>query len=273
VPSVTAADGAQIFYKDWGDGQPVVFSHGWPLSADAWDNQLDLVASAGYRAIAHDRRGHGRSTQTWDGNTMDRYADDLAALIDHLDLADAVLVGHSAGGGEVVRYLGRHGTGRVGKVVLLESVTPGLLQTPANPHGSPIDVFDQTRADLAADRSQFFKDLAVPFYGADRVGAKVSQGVLEHFWLLCMQVGLKAAYDGIRAFSEYDFTDDLATIDVPTLVVHCEDDEIVPLAATAPRTASMLSDATLKIYPAGSHGLIGEFEAQFNHDLLNFIKA
>jgi non-heme chloroperoxidase len=273
MPYASTADGAQIFYKDWGDGPPVVFSHGWPLSADAWDNQLELVASAGYRAIAHDRRGHGRSTQTWAGNTMDQYADDLAALIDHLDLADAVLVGHSIGGGEVVRYLGRHGTGRVGKVVLLESVTPGLLQTQANPDGTPLDVFDQIRAGVAADRSQFFKDLAVAFYGADTPGAQVSQGVLDQFWLLCMQVGLKAAYDGIKELSESDFTDDLATIDVPALVVHCEDDQIVYLAATAPRAASMLSDATLKIYPGGSHGLIGEFEAQFNHDLLNFIKA
>jgi non-heme chloroperoxidase len=273
MPYATTADGAPIFYKAWGDGQPVVFSHGWPLSADAWDNQLDLVASAGYRAIAHDRRGHGRSTQTWDGNTMDQYADDLAALIDHVDIADAVLVGHSTGGGEVVRYLGRHGTGRVGKVVLLESITPGLLGTEANPEGSPVEDFDQIRAGVAADRSQFFKDLAVPFYGADRDGARVSQGVLDHFWLQCMQVGLKAAYDGIAEFSESDFTSDLATIDVPALVVHCEDDQIVPLAATAPRTASMLSDATLKIYPRGSHGLISEFEAQFNHDLLNFIKA
>jgi non-heme chloroperoxidase len=273
MPYASTADGAQIFYKVWGDGPPVVFSHGWPLSADAWDNQLELVASAGYRAIAHDRRGHGRSTQTWAGNTMDQYADDLAALIDHLDLADAVLVGHSIGGGEVVRYLGRHGTGRVGKVVLLESVTPGLLQTQANPDGTPLDVFDQIRAGVAADRSQFFKDLAVAFYGADTPGAQVSQGVLDQFWLLCMQVGLKAAYDGIKELSESDFTDDLATIDVPALVVHCEDDQIVYLAATAPRAASMLSDATLKIYPGGSHGLIGEFEAQFNHDLLNFIKA
>jgi non-heme chloroperoxidase len=273
MPFASTADGAQIFYKDWGDGQPVVFSHGWPLSADAWDTQLDLVASAGYRAIAHDRRGHGRSTQTWNGNTMDQYADDLAVLIEHLDLADAVLVGHSTGGGEVVRCLGRHGTGRVGKVVLLESITPGLLQTSANPEGSPLDVFDQTRADVAADRSQFFKDLAVSFYGADRSDARVSQGVLDHFWLQCMQVGLKAAYDGVAEFSESEFADDLETIDVPVLVVHCEDDQIVPLAATAPRTASMLSDATLKIYPGGSHGLIGEFEAQFNHDLLNFIKA
>jgi non-heme chloroperoxidase len=273
MPYASTADGAQIFYKDWGDGQPVVFSHGWPLSADAWDNQLDLVASAGYRAIAHDRRGHGRSTQTWNGNTMDQYADDLAALIDHVDIADAVLVGHAIGGGEVVRFLGRHGTGRVGKVVLLESITPGPLRSPATPDDDPLDIFDQIRAGVAGDRAQFFKALAESFYGTDRDGAHVSHGVLDHFWLMCMQVGLKAAYDGIAELSESDFADDLATIDVPVLVVHCEDDQIVPLAATAPRAASMLSDATLKIYPGGSHGLIGEFEAQFNHDLLNFIKA
>ncbi|MEO3808849.1 alpha/beta hydrolase [Sphaerisporangium sp. B11E5] len=269
---VTAADGTEIFYKDWGSGQPVVFSHGWPLNADAWDGQMRLVAANGFRAVAHDRRGHGRSGQTWDGNEMDTYADDLATLLDTLDLRDAILVGHSTGGGEVTRYIGRHGTGRVAKAVLLGAVPPLMLKTGANPGGLPIEVFDGIRAGVESDRSQFYKDLSVPFYGFNREGAAVSQGVSDAFWLWSMQVGIKGALDCIKAFSETDFTEDLKRFDVPTLVAHGDDDQIVPFAASAPLSASLIPDATLKVYPGAPHGLAGAFEHEFNEDLLAFIK-
>ncbi|HEX5439560.1 MAG TPA: alpha/beta hydrolase, partial [Ktedonobacterales bacterium] len=228
APARESVESAEIFYKDWGTGQPVVFSHGWPLNADAWDDQMVFVASHGYRAIAHDRRGHGRSSQTWTGNDMDTYADDLAALIDFLDLRDIVVVGHSTGGGEVTRYVGRYGTSRVAKVVLVGAIPPLMLKTEANPGGLPITVFDQLRAEVAGDRSQFYKDLSAPFYGANRSDAKVSQGVRDMFWLWSMEVGLKAAYDCIKVFSETDLTEDLKRIDAPTLIIHGGDDQIVP---------------------------------------------
>jgi non-heme chloroperoxidase len=269
----TTTAGVDIFYKDWGSGQPVVFSHGWPLNADAWDVQLNLVASAGYRAIAHDRRGHGRSTQTWDGHEMDTYSDDLAGLIESLDLHDAVLVGHSTGGGEVTRYLGRHGASRVSKAVLLGAVPPLMLKTDANPDGLPIETFDAIRAGVAADRSQFYKDLSAPFYGANRPGSEVSQGVRDAFWLLSMQVGLKAALDCIKAFSETDFTADLRAIDVPTFIAHGDDDQIVPIGASALKSAELVKDATLKVYPGAPHGLTGAYEQEFNADLLAFLRG
>lgn len=271
MPMITTQDGTHIFYKDWGTGRPVVFSHGWPLNADAWDNQLNLVASHGYRAIAHDRRGHGRSTQVWDGHEMDTYADDLAALIELLDLRDMTMVGHSTGGGEVTRYLGRHGTGRVSGAVLLGAVPPLMLRTDDNPAGTPLEAFDELRAGLLADRSQFYRDLSTPFYGANREGAAVSQGLRDAFWLMSMQVGLKAALDCIRAFSETDFTGDLQRIDVPTLIAHGDDDQIVPIAASARRSAELVKDATLKVYPGAPHGLVGAHEQQFNTDLLAFL--
>ncbi|WP_431895013.1 alpha/beta fold hydrolase [Nonomuraea sp. bgisy101] len=273
MPHVSAADGTQIFYKDWGGGQPVVFSHGWPLNADAWDSQLHLVASHGFRAIAHDRRGHGRSGQPWQGNDMDTYADDLAALLDTLDLRDVVLVGHSTGGGEVARYLGRHGTSRVAKAVLLGAVPPLMLKTDANPLGLPVEVFDGIRAGVAADRSQFYKELAVPFYGFNRPGAHVSQGAVDAFWAWSMQVGIKGALDCVRAFSETDFTEDLKRIDVPVLIAHGDDDQIVPVAASALETARLVKDATLKIYEGAPHGLAGAFERDFNADLLAFLNS
>ncbi|MFF9147478.1 alpha/beta fold hydrolase [Streptomyces sp. NPDC014861] len=271
MATFTTTDGTQIFYKDWGTGRPVVFSHGWPLNADAWDEQLHLVASHGYRAIAHDRRGHGRSSQPWQGNDMDTYADDLAQLVDHLDLRDAVLVGHSTGGGEVTRYIGRHGTARVGKVVLLGAVPPLMLKTDANPEGLPVEAFDAIRTGVGADRSQFYADLSLPFYGFNRPGATVSKGVSDAFWLMSMQVGIKGALDCIRAFSESDFTDDLARIDVPTLIAHGDDDQIVPIGASGLKSAELVKDATLKIYQGAPHGLVGEFKERFNADLLAFI--
>ncbi|WP_049565155.1 alpha/beta fold hydrolase [Streptomyces sp. SBT349] len=270
---ITTHDKTAISYKDWGDGQPVVFSHGWPLNADVWDPQLRLVAENGYRAVAHDRRGHGRSGQPWEGNDMDTYADDLAELIEKLDLRDAVLVGHSTGGGEVARYLGRHGTARVSRVVLLSSVPPLMLKTPANPEGAPIDVFDQLRAGLLADRSQFYQDLSAMFYGANRSGSTVSQGTRDAFWMMSMQVGLKAAYDCVKEFSETDFTDDLKRIDVPTLIAQGEDDQIVPIVAAAPKAAEIVADSTLKTYPGAPHGLTGSYQDAFNNDLLSFIKS
>jgi non-heme chloroperoxidase len=273
MPMITTTDGTGIFYKDWGTGQPVVFSHGWPLNADAWDNQAQLVASQGYRAIAHDRRGHGRSTQTWDGNTMDQYADDLAELIEKLDLRDVVLVGHSTGGGEVTRYLGRHGTSRVAKAVLLGAVPPQMLKTEANPGGLPIEVFDGIRAGVIADRSQFYKDLTEPFYSANREGAVVSQGIKDAFWLQSMQAGHANAIACIKQFSETDFTEDLKKIDIPVLVVHAEDDQIVPIDAAGRKSAALLKNATLTVYPGGSHGLVGEMEQAFNADLLAFLKS
>ncbi|ONH26996.1 alpha/beta fold hydrolase [Pseudofrankia asymbiotica] len=275
MPFITTSDGAEIFYKDWGapSARPVVFSHGWPLNADAWDSQLMAVADAGFRAIAHDRRGHGRSTQTWTGNDMDTYADDLAELVTALDLHDAVHVGHSTGGGEVARYLGRHGTFRVAKAVLLGAVPPLMLKTEANPEGLPIDAFDGIRAGVLADRSQFYRDLATPFYGFNRPGAAVSQGVIDAFWLMSMQAGLKAAYDCVKQFSETDFTDDLAKFDIPTLVAHGDDDQIVPIVASAYRTAKLVKDATLKVYPGAPHGLCGDHSDEFSKDLVAFIRS
>jgi non-heme chloroperoxidase len=272
VPTITAKDGAEIFYKDWGTGQPVVFSHGWPLNADAWDDQLFLFASNGYRAIAHDRRGHGRSAQTWRGNDMDTYADDLAALTDALDLSDAIHVGHSTGGGEVVRYIARHGTKRVAKVVLVSAVPPLMLRTPDNPEGIPRDTFDQIREAVAADRSQYWKDLSAPFYGANRQGATVSQGVRDAFWRLSMQAGMPAAFDCIKAFSETDFRDDLKKIDVPTLVIHGDDDQIVPIAVGGLRSSKIIKGATLKAYEGAPHGLMSTHQQRFNADLLAFAR-
>lgn len=266
MPFVTTADGTQIYYKDWGSGRPVVFSHGWPLNADTWDPQLHLVASQDMRAIAHDRRGHGRSSQPWHGNDMDTYADDLATLIETLDLHDVVLVGHSTGGGEVTRYIGRHGSSRVAKVVLLGAVPPLMLKTEANPAGLPLDVFDGIRAGVLNDRSLFYRELATPFFGA-----LVTPGLIDSFWAWGMQVGLKGALDCIAAFSETDFTEDLKRIDVPTLIAHGDDDRIVPITASALRTAELVKDATLKVYPGAPHGLAGAFEREFNDDLLAFI--
>jgi non-heme chloroperoxidase len=272
---VTTRDGTEIFYKDWGAGQPVVFSHGWPLNADAWDDQALFVASHGYRAIAHDRRGHGRSGQPWAGNDMDGYADDLADLIEALDLRDAVLVGHSTGGGEVARYLGRHGTARVAKAVLVGAVPPLMLQTAANPGGLPIETFDAIREGVARDRSQFYQDLSGPFYGANRPGSGVSQGLRDAFWRMSMQVGLKGAYDCVRAFSETDFTEDLRKIDVPVLIIHGDDDQIVPIDDSARLTAQLVKDATLKVYPGAPHGLANTtaYKDTLNNDLLAFLRG
>jgi non-heme chloroperoxidase len=272
---ITTADGTKLYYKDWGTGRPVVFSHGWPLNADAWDDQADFVASNGFRAVAHDRRGHGRSEQPWNGNDMDTYADDLAAVMDALDLRDAVLVGHSTGGGEVTRYIGRHGTSRVAKAVLVDAIPPLMLKTPDNPEGMPIDAFDQLRASLAADRSQFYKDLSEPFFGANRPGANVSQGIKDAFWLWSMQAGYKGAYDCIKAFSETDLTEDLKRFDVPTLIIHGDDDQIVPIQASGRRSVELVKDATLKVYPGGPHGVanLPALKDRLNRDLLDFIRA
>jgi non-heme chloroperoxidase len=269
----TAKDGTSIFYKDWGMGRPVVFSHGWPLNADVWDPQLLFMATNGFRAVAHDRRGHGRSSQPWDGNTMDDYADDLAALIEALDLHDAVLVGHSTGGGEVTRYLARHGSARVSKAVLLSAIPPIMLQSDDNPNGTPMPAFDDIRAGVLADRSQFFADLSAPFYGANRPVSNVSQGIRDDFWRMGMQVGLKAAYDCIQQFSESDFNEDLKTIDIPLLVIHGDDDQIVPIDASARLTAQIVPGAELKVYPGASHGLFATHTEPFNRDLLDFVKG
>jgi non-heme chloroperoxidase len=275
MATITTRDGTKIFYKDWGSGQPVLFSHGWPLNADAWDDQAMFVADNGYRAIAHDRRAHGRSSQPWTGHDLDTYADDLAQLIEQLDLSDVVLVGHSTGGGEVTRYLGRHGSDRVAKLVLLGAITPLMLKTDANPNGTPIEAFDAIRAGVSGDRSQFYKDLSEPFYGANRPGNQVSQGMRDSFWLWSMQVGLKGAYNCIKAFSETDLTEDLQRIDVPTLIVHGDDDQIVPIDASARRAAELVKDATLKVYAGAAHGLaqVAPTKAQFNNDLLDFLNA
>ncbi len=272
MPTITIKDGAQIYYKDWGAGKPVVFSHGWPLNADAFEDQMLFLAERGYRCIAHDRRGHGRSSQPWNGNEMDTYADDLAALVEALDLKNAIHVGHSTGGGEVARYIGRHGTKRVAKAVLIGAVPPLMLKTAANPGGLPIEAFDQIRAGVLADRSQFFKDLSVPFYGANRPGAKVSQGLRDSFWLQGMQAGLKAAFDCIKAFSETDFTKDLKKFDVPTLILHGDDDQIVPIAAAGLMSAKIVKNATLKVYPGFPHGMCTTNADQINADLLAFFK-
>jgi len=273
MPTITTKDGTEIYYKDWGSGQPVVFSHGWPLQADAWEDQMVFLSSHGYRTIAHDRRGHGRSSQPWNGNDMDTYADDLAELTAALDLKYAVHVGHSTGGGEVARYIGRHGTKRVAKAVLIGAVPPLMLKTEANPGGLPIKVFDDIRAGVLADRSQFFKDLSEPFYGANRSGAKVSQGLRDFFWLQGMQAGFKAVLDCIKAFSETDFTEDLKKIDVPTLILHGDDDQIVPINDSALLSAALVKGSTLKVYPGAPHGMCSTLKDQVNADLLAFIRG
>jgi non-heme chloroperoxidase len=273
MTTITTKDGTEIYYKDWGKGQPIVFSHGWPLSADAWDDQMVFLASRGYRCIAHDRRGHGRSSQPWDGNEMDTYADDMADLVEALDLTRAIHIGHSTGGGEVARYIGRHGTKRVAKAVLIGAVPPLMLKTDANPGGLPIDAFDGIRAGVLADRSQFFKDLTTPFYGANRPGAKVSQGVRDSFWLQGMLAGHKAALDCIKAFSETDFTEDLKAFDVPTLILHGDDDQIVPIGASAMLSSKLVKGSVLKVYPGFSHGMCTINKDQINTDLLEFIKS
>jgi non-heme chloroperoxidase len=271
--TITTKDGTELYYKDWGEGPVVTFSHGWPLNADAWDGQMLFLVQNGFRVVAHDRRGHGRSSQPSAGNDMDGYADDLAAVIEALDLEDATLVGHSTGGGEVARYIGRHGTARVAKAVLIAAVPPIMLQTAANPEGLPIEVFDGLRAGLVGDRSQFYKDLAVQFYGANRPGAEVSQGVLDQFWLWSMQAGLKNAYESIKAFSETDFTDDLAKFDVPTLVLHGEDDQIVPVRDSAMKSARLIAGAKDVYYPGAPHGLTATHQDQINAELLAFLRS
>jgi non-heme chloroperoxidase len=271
--TITTPDGTQIYFKDWGKGRPVVFSHGWPLTADAWEDQMVFLGERGYRAIAHDRRGHGRSSQPWNGNDMDTYADDLAALVDALDLRDATMVGHSTGGGEVARYIGRHGTSRVAKAVLVSAVPPLMLKTEANPGGLPIAAFDAIRTGVAADRSQFFKDLSLPFYGYNRPGAKVSQGVRDAFWLMSMQGGLKNEFDCIKAFSETDFNQDLKKFTIPTLIIHGDDDQIVPIADSALLSSKVIKNAALKVYPGAPHGLPTTHKDQLNADLLAFLNA
>jgi non-heme chloroperoxidase len=270
MSTITVKDGATIYYKDWGTGQPIVFSHGWPLTADDWDGQMLFFGQHGYRVIAHDRRGHGRSSQTWDGNEMDTYADDLAALIEALDLKNAIMVGHSTGGGEVARYLGRHGALRVAKAVLISAVPPLMLKTEKNPGGLPLSVFDGLRATLTANRPQFYQDITLPFYGYNRPGAKISEGIRERWWLQGMMGSVKAHYDCIKAFSETDFTEDLKQIDIPVLVMHGDDDQIVPIGAAGLMSAEILKNATLKVYPGFPHGMPTTNAEQINTDLLEF---
>jgi len=273
MSTISTKDGTQIYYKDWGTGQPIVFSHGWPLCGDAWEDQMIFLGSHGYRCIAHDRRGHGRSSQPWIGNDMDTYADDLATLVDMLDLKKAILVGHSTGGGEVARYVGRYGTNRMAKAVLIGSVTPLMLKTDANPGGLPIEVFDEIRANVLADRSQFFKDLTLPFFGANRPEAQVSQGLRDSFWLQGMTAGFKGVIDCIKAFSETDFTKDLEKLDVPTLILHGDDDQIVPIGVSALLTSMIVKKSSLKIYRGAPHGMCSTIKNQINEDLLAFFKA
>jgi non-heme chloroperoxidase len=273
MSTITTKDGTTIFYKDWGTGQPIVFSHGWPLTADAWDIQMMFFGNQGYRVLAHDRRGNGRSSQTWDGNDMDHFADDLAVLFETLDLKDVILIGHSTGGGEVARYLGRHGTKRVAKAVLIGAVPPLMLKTDANPGGLPLSAFDEIRNGVATDRPQFYKDLTLPFYGYNRPGATISEGVREQFWLQGMLGSIKGGYDTIKAFSETDFTEDLKKIDIPTLILHGDDDQIVPIGASAMLSSKLIKNATLKVYPGFPHGMCTTHADQINADLHAFIRS
>ncbi len=270
---ITTKDGVEIFYKDWGKGQPIVFSHGWPLTADDWDSQMMFFGERGYRVIAHDRRGHGRSTQTWDGNDMDTYADDLAQLTEKLDLKNAIHVGHSTGGGEVARYIGRHGSKRVAAAVLISAVPPLMLKTEKNPTGLPLSVFDDLRAQYAENRPQFYREITLPFYGYNRPGAQISEGIREKWWLQAMLGGMKAGYDCIKAFSETDFTEDLKKFDVPTFIMHGEDDQIVPIVAAGLLSAKIVKNAVLKVYPGFPHGMPTTHHEQINNDLLAFLKS